>query len=231
MRSGPVAQQDKPSSPGHGALSISQQRLWVLEHLHRRNPAHDVSRGLRLTGPLDTREFGRAWREVVQQYEILRTEFHAVEGVPHPVVVTSFSPELSAGDWEGVPPEERAARLSQLLGKKPPRTDWRQAYWPAGLIPSRFRAPVVLFKRPKQQFYYINDPEMGWGLRSEGGVEIHEIDFHHLEILREPHVRQFGETLAECMARVSRRTIKLGPSTENQQASRTVSVQHVRQGS
>jgi len=204
MRSGPVAQQDKPSSPGHGALSISQQRLWVLEHLHRRNPAHDVSRGLRLTGPLDTREFGRAWREVVQQYEILRTEFHAVEGVPHPVVVTSFSPELSAGDWEGVTPEERAARLSQLLGKKPPRTDWRQAYWPAGLIPSRFRAPVVLFKRPKPPFYYIfitsNDPQMGWGARTESGVEIQEADFHYLEILREPKIRKFGEKLAECMA-------------------------------
>jgi len=122
-------------------------------------------------------------------------------------------------------------KVDILRGKKAPRTDWQEAYWPEGFTPARFRAPVVLFKRPKQQFYYINDPEMGWGRRSEGGVEIHEIDFHHLEILREPHVRQFGETLAECMARVSRRTIKLGPSTENQQASRTVSVQQVRQGS
>ena len=36
---------------------------------------------------------------------------------------------------------------------------------------------MILFKRPKQQFYYINDPQMGWGQRSERGVEIHEIDF------------------------------------------------------
>jgi amino acid adenylation domain-containing protein len=122
-------------------------------------------------------------------------------------------------------------KLDILRGKKTPRTDWQQVYWPEGFTPARFRAPVVLFKRPKQQFYYINDPEMGWGRRSKGGVEIHEIDFHHLEILREPHVRQFGETLAECVARVSRRTIKLEPSTQNQQASLTVSVQPVRQGS
>ena len=87
-------------------------------------------------------------------------------------------------------------KVDRLLGTKPARTDWQETYWPEGFIPARFRAPVILFKRPKQQFYYVNDPQMGWGRRSEGGVEVHEIDFHHLEILREPHVRQFGETLA-----------------------------------
>ena len=114
MSSDPAARQDQTSSPGHGVLSFSQQRLWVLEQLHPRNPAHNVSRGLRLTGPLEVEKLAGAWREVVQQYEILRTEFHAVEGVPQPVVVTSFSPQLSALGWEGVSSEEREARLSQL---------------------------------------------------------------------------------------------------------------------
>ena len=41
---------------------------------------------------------------------------------------------------------------------------------------------------------------MGWGARTESGVEIQEADFHHLEILREPQIRKFGEKLAECMA-------------------------------
>ena len=121
-------------------------------------------------------------------------------------------------------------KVAILRGKKASRTDWQQAYWPEDFTPSRFRAPVVLFKRPKQQFYYINDPQMGWGERSEIGVEIYEIDFHHLEILREPHVRQFGEKLAECMARVNRRTLEAA-SAENQQASSTISVPQVRQGS
>jgi len=123
------------------------------------------------------------------------------------------------------------SKVDNLLGKKAVRTDWQQAYWPKGFTAARFRAPVVLFKRPKQPFYYINDPQMGWGARSERGVEIHEVDFHHLEILREPHVRQFGEELSECMARVSRRTAKLQASAENQPASLTDVVQQVRQGS
>jgi thioesterase domain-containing protein len=100
-------------------------------------------------------------------------------------------------------------KLDLVRGKKTRRTDWQEAYWPRDFTPSRFRAPVVLFKRPKQQFYYINDPQMGWGRRSESGVAIHEIDFHHLEILREPHVRRFGETLAEYMTRLSRRHTQL----------------------
>jgi thioesterase domain-containing protein/acyl carrier protein len=95
-------------------------------------------------------------------------------------------------------------KVGNLLGKSSPRTDWPQAYWPEGFTPSRFRAPVILFKRPKQQFYYIKDPQMGWGARTQSGVEIHEFDFHHLEILREPHVRKFGEKLAEVIKRVGR---------------------------
>lgn len=31
---------------------------------------------------------------------------------------------------------------------------WVDAYWPA----PRFRAPLVLFKRAKQLYFYINDP-------------------------------------------------------------------------
>jgi amino acid adenylation domain-containing protein len=116
-------------------------------------------------------------------------------------------------------------------GKQSSRTDWQQTYWPEGFTPSRFRAPVILFKRPRQPFFYINDPQMGWGQRSEGGVEIHEIDFDHLQILREPHVRQFGETLAECMARVARRSNHLQASTANQPTSATIPARKVRQRS
>jgi amino acid adenylation domain-containing protein len=99
---------------------------------------------------------------------------------------------------------KRAAsnKADRLASGTPARTDWRQAYWPENFTTPHFRAPVVLFKRPKQNFFYVNDPEMGWGKRSQGGVEIHEIEFHHLEILREPHVRIFGETIVGCMERL-----------------------------
>jgi len=83
------------------------------------------------------------------------------------------------------------------------RTDWVQTYWPENHKATQFRAPVILFKRPKQPFYYINDPELGWGTRSRSGVEVHEVDFHHLEMLREPWVQVLGEKLAQGIQRVA----------------------------
>lgn len=76
------------------------------------------------------------------------------------------------------------------------RRAWVRAYWPGPEFkPPMFRAPVLLFKRPKQPFYYTNDPLMGWGQRSIGGVEIQEIEFDHDNLLREPHIRTMGEIL------------------------------------
>ena len=53
--------------------------------------------------------------------------------------------------------------------------------------------------------HYVDDPEMGWGQRSQGGVEIHEIEFDHDELLREPYVRPVGEQLAACVKRLGKR--------------------------
>jgi amino acid adenylation domain-containing protein len=99
-------------------------------------------------------------------------------------------------------------RWRMLTGESRGRSEWYRAYWPEDFTPSRFRAPVVLFKRPKQPFYYVDDPEMGWGMRSESGVEIHEIEFDHEELLREPYVRPVGEQLAACISRLDKRAVE-----------------------
>ena len=73
---------------------------------------------------------------------------------------------------------------------------WPRAYWPgASFQEPRFRAPVLLFKRPRQPYFYVRDPNMGWSARSSGGVEICEVNCGHFEILREPHVRVLAEKL------------------------------------
>ncbi len=98
-----------------------------------------------------------------------------------------------------------ANQIGILTGKVQARNEWAKVYWQKDFVPKRFRAPVALFKRPRQPFYYVNDPEMRWGVRSEGGVEIHQIPFDHDELLREPHVRTLGEQLAACIERVGQR--------------------------
>lgn len=76
-------------------------------------------------------------------------------------------------------------------------TQWGRAYWPGGdFLEPRFRAPVLLFKRARQPYYYVRDRRMGWGNRSSGGVEICELNCGHEEFLRQPQVGIVGQLLA-----------------------------------
>jgi amino acid adenylation domain-containing protein len=115
-----------------------------------------------------------------------------------------------------------ADRIGKSTGRSQITNDWPQAYWPKDFVPQRFGARVALFKRPKQPFYYVKDPEMGWSARSQGGVEIHEIPFDHEQLLREPHVRTLGEELADCIERASQRTSTRLQDTESSRESTPV---------
>jgi len=95
------------------------------------------------------------------------------------------------------------SNLNRLFHGQPSvKTEVHHAYWPQNFVAGRFRARVALFKKPKQPFFYVKDPYMGWAARSEGGVDVHEINLDHLEILREPHVKTMGELLAADLRRV-----------------------------
>lgn len=100
-----------------------------------------------------------------------------------------------------LPLREQMAIMGRLLkrvgiGNGAGKTRWAQAYWPdEGFQTPRFAAPVLLFKRPRQPFFYVRDPEMGWGARSAGGVEICEVNCGHYELLRQPHVLVVAERL------------------------------------
>jgi amino acid adenylation domain-containing protein len=84
---------------------------------------------------------------------------------------------------------------------KPVETSWGKLYWPGKeFTPPLFDAPVALFKRPKQPFYYVKDEAMGWSARTLSRVEIHRIDFPH-RMLREPYVRELARRLTDCLRR------------------------------
>jgi thioesterase domain-containing protein len=105
--------------------------------------------------------------------------------------------------WRTRPLDEQLATLRRTVARRiSPRkkvggSGWERAFWPGeSFQPPRFRAPVLLFKRPRQPYYYhLRDPQMGWGARSLGGVEIVEIGCGHFEMLREPYVRVVSQEL------------------------------------
>jgi thioesterase domain-containing protein len=116
------------------------------------------------------------------------------------------------------PSKEQQARLrrifKQLLrpNNVPDGSGWNSVYWPSeNFQPPRFQAPVLLFKRLRQPYYYIRDRQMGWGTRSEGGVEICEINCQHVEVLRQPHVQIIGQKLASRLHGIRDRRMQSNP--------------------
>jgi thioesterase domain-containing protein len=70
-----------------------------------------------------------------------------------------------------------------------------------------------LFKRPRQPYFYVRDPFLGWASRSKGGVTICEIDSDHWEMLREPFVQTVGSTLQKYLqAAAQQRETQFPPS-------------------
>jgi thioesterase domain-containing protein len=94
-----------------------------------------------------------------------------------------------------------------LLGKRgDTENGWDKTYWPGDEFDEpRFRAPVLLFKRVRQPFYYVRDRQMGWGARSTGGVEICELNCKHDEFLRQPQVGIIGQILASRLQGIRQR--------------------------
>ncbi len=80
------------------------------------------------------------------------------------------------------------------------RGAWSKTYWPdKSFVPPRFSGRITLFKRPKQPYYYVNDPQMGWGRRAAGGIDMQVVPIEHEEMLREPHVEVLAKRLGECL--------------------------------
>jgi thioesterase domain-containing protein len=86
---------------------------------------------------------------------------------------------------------------------------WKRVYWPGEEFREpRFQALVFLFKRTRQPYYYVRDPQMGWGARSAGGVEICELNCAHNEVLRQPQVGIVGQLLADRLQSIRENEIR-----------------------
>jgi amino acid adenylation domain-containing protein len=79
---------------------------------------------------------------------------------------------------------------------------WHAYYWPhEDFVPKRINAMITEFKIKRQPYYYIRDPHMGWASRTNRGVEVHNIRAKHLQMLREPWVRNLGRALGDSLRR------------------------------
>lgn len=90
--------------------SHAQERMWVLDHLHRDQFEYNSHVLVRLRGPLHMESLRRGFAFLVKRHDVLRTVFEDRDGVPHPVVQEGapFSFEVIELGPE-VPRDEREA--------------------------------------------------------------------------------------------------------------------------
>ncbi len=73
----PVCREDEPLG-----LSLAQERMWFLAHLHPTSAAYNMPAAVLLEGPLDSQALEGAFNEIENRHEILRSTFPRESGRP-----------------------------------------------------------------------------------------------------------------------------------------------------
>ncbi|RKH75115.1 amino acid adenylation domain-containing protein, partial [Corallococcus sp. AB032C] len=97
-------------------LSFAQQRLWFLEQLQPGTATYNIPSALHLDGPLDLAALERAFRELLQRHESLRTTLHAHAGEPVQRFHATAEFTLDVQDLEHLAPDAREAEARRLAG-------------------------------------------------------------------------------------------------------------------
>ncbi|WP_274918761.1 non-ribosomal peptide synthetase [Streptomyces sp. WZ-12] len=99
---------------GRLALTANQEALWFEHELDPRGAAYNLSRVLRLDGPLDAPALDRALRTLTARHPALRTTFPVQDGRPW-CRVEPEGPRLRVIDVPGESAEHLGARLLEMV--------------------------------------------------------------------------------------------------------------------
>jgi amino acid adenylation domain-containing protein len=66
-------------------------------------------------------------------------------------------------------------------------------------VPQAYLGQVTLFLGKLSGLSASHDPHVGWGEVALGGVEVHEVPGHHINMLEEPHIQVLAEKLKACL--------------------------------
>ncbi len=97
-------------------LSFAQQRLWFLDQLEPGSPFYNISRALRLKGPLDIGALSQAINEIVRRHESLRTAFGSENGTPFQNIIECESIPLPLIELDAS--TEKEARCEELAAEE-----------------------------------------------------------------------------------------------------------------
>ncbi|MEX5713886.1 condensation domain-containing protein, partial [Parafrankia sp. FMc6] len=105
---------------GGGVASFAQQRMWFLDQLDPGSGVYNVAAAWRLRGRLDVDALEAALNALIERHEVLRTGFHAEDGVPTPVVHDHVDLPLTLVDVStAAEPGTRAAAVLRDAAEQP----------------------------------------------------------------------------------------------------------------
>jgi hypothetical protein len=107
---------------GELPLSHTQQRLWFLQQLDPRDPAFNLSGGLRLRGALSRAALEASLGEIARRHQVLRATFHEVASEPRQRIAPAARRPLPVVDLGALPAAERereGPRLVRAMARTP----------------------------------------------------------------------------------------------------------------
>ena len=106
----------RPRTGGMPPLSYAQQRLWFIDRMGG-SSQYNMPIAYRLEGDLDRAAFARAFREVVQRHEVLRTNFIERDGAIFQHIHDAIDLPLVEKDVSGLPTAERESEVRRILNE------------------------------------------------------------------------------------------------------------------
>ena len=94
--------------------SVAQERFWLLDRLDPGNASYNVAVRWRLEGRVATDLLEKAWLEIIERHEILRTTFHEVDGAPIQRISPMAQFRLNEIDLRSLSPEDQQAEGDRI---------------------------------------------------------------------------------------------------------------------
>jgi thioesterase domain-containing protein len=104
-------------------------------------------------------------------------------------------------------PEERR------IPPRPKMSPWDVRMFPGpSFVPPTVSCRIDVFRTRSQPYWRLEDPELGWGSRTTGGVDVHYILGDHDTFMREQHIGPLAEQLGECLRNAEEEIARLSLS-------------------
>lgn len=129
QRLGVAAQKDKtgvviPKRPqqDRALLSFAQRQMWLIDQITPGCPAYNLPVGYRLRGALDKSALEKAFNQIIERHEILRTTFAVINDEPVQVIHPTCEIKIDVLKLDYLADHEREAEVHRLAAEEAVKT-------------------------------------------------------------------------------------------------------------